>query len=155
METKNKDDLYLFTRGQVFKKSGQRPHAQFKSISFPGQSSEISKIPPQQPFGSYHDPGFDTPALTLPSFPGHQDGYPLYTNHRNSHEYHSSSSSPGIPASFVPSLDLFAMDGAETLPMFGSTTNPTTTMDPSDHAGSSSWLQQFGIQDSVSIGFGR
>ena len=150
---KNKDDLYLFTRGQVFKKSGQRPYAQFKSISFPGPSSGISKLPPQQ-FGGYHDPGFDTPALNLPSFPGQQDGYPVYTNHGNNHGYHSTSSSPGIPASFVPSLDLFAIDGTEPLQMFGSATN-STTMNAADHAGSTSWLQQFGIQEGVSIGFGR
>ena len=134
----NRDDLYLFTRGQVFRKSGQRSSAPPRSLSFPGPSSGVPKLPPQS-FGSYSDPGFDTPALTLLSFPGQQDGYPSYSNHGNNHGYHSTSSSPAIQPSFVPPLDMFPLDNADQLPMFGSTTNGTTAVDGVDPSSSTSW----------------
>ena len=151
---KNKDDLYLFTRGQVFRKSGRRSSAPLRSFNFPGPSSGISKIPPPA-FGGYSDGGFDTPASTLLSFSGQQDGYPSYSNHGSNHGYHSSSSSPGIPPSLVPSLDLFPLDSTDQLPMFGSTTNGATTVNGADPIGTTSWLQHFGIPDGPSIGFGR
>ena len=150
----NKDDLYLFTRGQVFRKSSRRSSAPLRSFNFPGPSSGISKLPPPS-FGSYSDPGFDTHASTLLSFPGQQDGYPSYSNHGSNRGYHSSSSSPGIPPSLVPSLDMFPLDNGDQLPMFSSTTNGATTVDGADHIGSTSWLQHFGISDGPSIGFGR
>lgn len=151
---RNKDDLYLFTRGQVFRKSGRRSSVPRRSFDFPGPSSGVSKHP-LPPFGSYSDPGFDTPSLTMLSFPGQQDGYPSYPNHGSTRGYHSSSSSPGIPPSLVPSLDLFPLDNADQLPMFNSTTNAATTVDGTDPIGSTSWLQHFGISDGPSIGFGR
>ena len=147
---KNRDDLYLFTRGQVFRKSGRRSSAPLRPFNPPGPSSGISKLAPP-PFGGYSDPAFDTPALTLPSFPGQQDGYPSYSTHG----YHSSSSSPGIPPSLMPSLDMFQLDNADHLPMFSSATNGATTVDGTDPIGTTSWLQHFGIPDGPSIGFGR
>jgi len=149
---KNKDDLYLFTRGQVFRKSSQRSSAPFRSSSFPGPSSDIQKLPAQS-FSSYPESGFNTPGLTL--FHGQQDGYPSYPCHGNGHGYHSSSSTPGIPTSLVPSLDMFPLENADQLSMFASATNGATAVDGVDSVGSSSWLQQFGIPDGPPIGFGR
>lgn len=152
---KNKDDLYLFTRGQVFKKSGRRSAAAAppRSFTFPGLSSSVMKPPPPS-FTSYSDSGFDTPGLTLLSFPGQQDGYPSYSTRGNHHGYHSTSSTPGMPSTLVPSLDMFPLETADQLSMFGSATNAAT--DGVDPTGSNtSWLDQFGIPDGPSIGFGR
>jgi hypothetical protein len=151
---RNNDDLYLFTRGQVFRKSDRRTSAPLRSYNFSGPSAGVSKLPPPS-FGSYSDAGFDTPALTMLSFAGQQDGYPSYSNHGSNHGYHSSSSSPGIPPPLVPSLDLFQLDNTDQLPMFNPTTNGTTTVDGVDPVGSTSWLQHFGISDGPSIGYGR
>ena len=148
---KNKDDLYLFTRGQVFKKSSRRSSAPHKSYSYPMPSPGILKLPPPS-FMNYSDSGFDTPGLML-SFPGHQDGFSSYPGHDNNHGYHSSSSTPGIPPALIPSLDLFPLEGVDQLPMFDSATDATAG--GPDHAGSTSWLQSFGIQDGASIGFAR
>jgi hypothetical protein len=148
---KNKDDLYLFTRGQVFKKSGRRS-APPRSFTFPMPSPGIMKLPPPS-FMNYADSGFDTPGLML-SFPGHQDAFSAsFPNHDNGHGYHSSSSTPGIASALIPSLDLFPLEGADQLPMFDSTTDGTAG--GTDHAGSNSWLQSFGIPDGTSIGFSR
>ena len=151
---KNRDDLYLFTRGQVFRKSSRRSVAPFRSSSYPGQSSGIQKLAAPS-FASYSDSGYDTPGLTLLSFPGQQDGFPSYSGHGNNHGYHSSSSTPGMPPSLVPSLDMYPLDNADQLSMFASATNATTTVDGVDPTGSTSWLQQFGIPDGPPIGFGR
>jgi len=153
---KNKDDLYLFTRGQVFKKSGQRFSAPPRSFPFPRPSSGsgILKHPPPS-FTPYPDSGFDTPCLSL-LLSGHQDGYPSYSSHGTNHGYPSTSSTPAIPPpSLMSSMDLFSLDHADQLPMFGSTTNPTTTVGGVDPTGSASWLHHFGIPDGPSIGFGR
>lgn len=151
---KNKDDLYLFTRGQVFRKSTRRS-APRRPLSYPGPSAGILKHP-AQPFTNYSDSGFDTPNLTMLSFPGQQDGFPSYSSHGSSHDYHSTTSTPGIPHPSVPPLDMFPFDSADRLPLFGSTTNVTTTVDGAGSAGSTSWLQQFGLQDDgPSMGFGR
>lgn len=148
---KNRDDLYLFTRGQVFKKSGRRSSAPPRSFTFPMPSPGIMKLPPPS-FMNYSDSGFDTPGLIL-SFPGHQDAFSSYQGHDNNHGYHSSSSTPGIPSALIPSLDLFPLEGADQLPMFDSTTDGTAG--GTDHASSASWLQSFGIPDGSSIGFAR
>lgn len=142
----NKDDLYLFTRAQVFQKSSRRPSDPPRSFSFPVQSSGILKVPAPS-FASYSGSGFDTPGLVL-GFPGHQDGFPSYSGHGNGHGYHSSSSTPGMPPSLVPPLDLFSLEDAGQLPMFGS--DPTTG--GADHTGSALWLQSFGISDDLRLG---
>ena len=147
---KNKDDLFLFTRGQVFKKSGRRSCAPPRSFTFPMPSPGILKLPPPS-FMNYSDSGFDTPGLML-TFPGHQDAF-SFPNHGDAHGYHSSSSTPGIPSALIPSLDLFPLDGPDQLPMFDSSTDATTA--GADPTGSASWLQSFGISDGTSIGFAR
>jgi len=147
---KNRDDLFLFTRCQVFKKSGRRASAPLRSLSFPMASPGILKLPPPS-FMNYSDSGFDTPGLML-NFPGHQDGFPPFPGHGNNHGYHSSSSTPGIPSALIPSLDLFPLEGADQLPMFDSTDGTTGG---ADHTSSTSWLQSFGIPDGASIGFAR
>ena len=151
---KNRDDLYLFTRGQVFRKSSRRSTAPVRPLSYPGPSAGILKLP-AQPFTSYSDSGFDTPSLTMLSFPGQHDGFPSYSSHSNSRGYHSASSTPGIPPPSVPPLDMFPFDNADPLPLFGSATNAATAVDGTSSNGSASWLQQFGIQHGPSIGFGR
>ncbi|KAF9646325.1 hypothetical protein BDM02DRAFT_3118827 [Thelephora ganbajun] len=150
---KNKDDLYLFTRGQVFRKSGRRTPAPHRSLSFPGPSSGIPKLPAPS-FTSYSDSGFDTPGLPMLSFGGQQDGFPSYSSHGHSYGYHSTSSTPGIPPSLVPPLDLFSLDNTDRPPVFGSTA-AAAMVDGSDAIGSAPWLQQFGIPDGPSTGFGR
>ena len=153
---KNKDDLYLFTRGQVFKKSSQRSSAPLRSSSFPVPNAGISKRPAPSFASCFPDSGYDaSPCLTLSSFPGQQDGFPSFSNHGNNHGYHSSSSTPGMPPSMVPPLDLFSLDALDRLSVFGSTTNAATTVDGVDPSGSVSWLQPFGTSDGPSIGFGR
>ena len=142
---KNKDDLYLFTRGQVFRKSTRRSSAPHRPLSYPGPSTGVLKLP-AQPFTGYSDSGFGTPSLTMLNFPGHQDGFPSYSGHGNNHGYHSTTNTPGMPPTSVTSMDLF--------PLFDPTSN-ATTVDGAGPAGSTSWLQQFGIQDGPSIGFGR
>ena len=150
---KNKDDLYLFTRGQVFRKSTWRSPASLRALTYSGSGTGMLKLPAQD-FSSYSDSGFDTPNLTLLSFAGQQDGFPSYSNHGSSHGYHSAASTPGIPAS-VPSLDLFPFGSTDQLPLFGSTTNATTTVDGAGPTDSGSWLQQFGVQDGPPIGYTR
>lgn len=145
--SKSKDDLYLFTRGQVFKKSSRRSPPPHRS-SFPLPSPGILKLSQPTSFVTYPDSGFDTPSLSL-SFSGHPDVF-SYSGHGGSHGYHSSSSTPGMPPSLVPPLDLFPLDGADHLPMFGS-----DAAGGADHASSASWLQSFGIPDAPTIGFGR
>jgi len=150
---KNKDDLYLFTRGQVFKKSSWRSSAPLRPLAYSGPGTGMLKLPPQD-FASYSDSGFDAPNLTLLSFAGQQDGFPSYSSHSSSHGYHSAASTPGISTS-VPSLDLFPFGSADQLPLFGSTTNATTTVDGTGPSDSGSWLQQFGVQDGPLIGYTR
>ena len=149
---RNKDDLYLFTRGQVFKKSSWRSSASLRSLAYPAPSAGLLKLPSQD-FASYSDPGFDAPNLTLLSFSGQQDGFHSYSNHGSSHGYHSAASTPGISTS-VPSLDLFQFGSADQLPLFTSTTNATAG-DGAGPTGSGSWLQQFGTQDGPPIGYTR
>ena len=145
---KIKDDLYLFTRGQVFKKSNRRSSlpSTSRSSSFPVPSPEIVKLPPPS-FSAYTDSGFDTSSLL---FSGHQDGFPSYSGHGGGHDYHSSSSTPGIPSGLIPSMDLFPLDGADQLSMFGSAADHGA-----DHTSPASWLQSFGIADAPTIGFAR
>ena len=150
---KNKDDLYLFTRGQVFRKSSWRSSAPLRPLTYSGPSAGMLKLPAQD-FASYSDSGFSTPNLTLLSFAGQQDAFPSYSSHGSSHGYHSATSTPGIPAS-VPSLDMFPFGGADQLPLFGSTTNATTSVDGEGPHDSSSWLQQFGVQGGPPIGYTR
>ena len=149
----NKDDLSLFTRGQVFTKSSRRPTVPLKSLSYPGTSTSVLRHSAQS-YASYSDSGFSTPGQTLLSFTGQQDGFPSYSSHGNSHGYHSASSTPGLPPPSVPPLDLFPFDSSDQVSMYGSTTNGATTVGGADSTGSTSWLQQFGLQDGPAIGFG-
>ena len=149
---KNKDDLYLFTRGQVFKKSSWRSSG-IRSSTYPGPSPGMLKLSAQD-YASYSDSGFDAPNLTMMSYAGQQDGFLSYSNHGSSHGYHSAASTPGLPTS-VPSLDLFPFSSTDQLPMFGSTTNGTTTVDGAGPTDSGSWLQQYGVQDGPPIGYTR
>jgi len=150
---KNKDDLYLFTRGQVFKKSSWRSSAPVRSSSYSGPSPGMLKLTAQD-FANYSDPGFDAPNLTLLSYAGQQEGFLSYSSHGSNHGYHSAASTPGIPTS-VPSLDLFPFGSTDQLPLFGSTTNATATVDGAGPTDSGSWLQQFGVQDAPPIGYAR
>jgi hypothetical protein len=133
---KNKDDLYLFTRGQVFKKSSRRPSSSVLSrmSSFPVPSPAIVKMSLPSPFVGYADPGFDAAATVTGGliFSGHhQDGF----------------------VSYAPAMDLFSLEAGtpDQLSMFGS--GGTTTGEHHHqhqhhhHESSSSWLQQFGITD--------
>lgn len=146
---KIKDDLYLFTRGQVFKKSNRRSSLPSRSSSFPVPSPGIVKLPLPS-FPAYTGSGFDTSSLL---FSGHQDGFHSYSGHGGGHDYHSSSSTPGIPSGLVPSMDLFQLDGADQLSMFGSAADPSTG--GADHSSSASWLHSFGISDAPTIAFAR
>ena len=142
---KNKDDLYLFTRDQVFKKSTRWSSAPSRSLTFPIPSPGVMKLP-RRSFTNYSDSGFETPGLIL-SFPGLHDTFSSYQNHGDSHGYHSSSSTPAMPTVPMPSsLDMFSLENADQLPIFDGAT---------DGAGSASWLQSFGIPEGSSTGFAR
>ena len=148
-EPDNKDDLYLFTRGQVFKKSSRRFSVAPGSSTFPVPNQGMVKLPPPS-YTSYHDSGFDAPGLML-GFAGPQGGFSTYPSHGNDHGYPPSSSTPGIP---VHSLDLFQLENADQIPLFGPTAD--TGAGGTDPTGStSSWLQAFGLPDVPGIGFPR
>lgn len=151
---KNRDDLYLFTRGQVFKKSNWGSPAPPRTLAYPGSNAGILKLPAQS-YGNYSDSGYDAPNLTMLNYAGQRDGYPPYSSHGSSHGYHSASSTPAPHPHSLPSLDLFQFGNPEQLPLFGSTPNGTATVDGAAPADSGSWLQQFGVQDGPPIGYGR
>ena len=131
---KNKDDLYLFTRAQVFKKSTSWSSAPSRSLTFPIPTPGVMKSP-HRSFTHYSDSGFETPSLIL-SFPGLHDTFSSYQNHGDSRGYHSSLSTPAMPPVLMPSsLDMFSLKNADQLPIFDAAT---------DGAGSASWLQLFG-----------
>ena len=144
--SKNKDDLYLFTRDQVFKKSSR-----LSSTPTSSHNPNVMKLPPRS-FTTYSDSGFDAPGLML-TFLGLQDSFSSYPGHGGNHGYHSSSSTPRIPPALIPSLDLFPLEGGDRLPMFDSASDASAG--GTDHSGPTSWLQSFRIPDGASIGFAR
>ena len=154
--SKNKDNLYLFTRGQVFKKSSRRlslPSSRISTFGGPVPSPGIMKLPLPS-FMSYPDSGgFDTTTGLVFGGHHHQDGgfMASYSSHHHGHGnsgYHSSSSTPGMPTALMPGMDLFPLEGSEQLGVFGG---------GEDHGvgASASWISSFGIPDGASIGFGR
>ena len=73
-----------------------------------------------------------------------------YLSHHHGHGnsgYHSSSSTPGMPTTLMPGMDLFPLEGSEQLGVFGG---------GEDHGvgASASWISSFGIADGALIGLG-